>query len=59
MKCTKNFTEKIKVSEVNNPFVFDDKLTYVVGSGKILAMISNSIRISEGQFGQYPLYVFY
>lgn len=49
---------KIKVSELNNPIVFPAKNTYQVGNGTVLAMASNAIRISEGQFGQFPLYVF-
>lgn len=49
---------KLKVSEPNNPFVFPNKNTYTVGNGEILAMASNAQRMSEGQFGQYPLYIF-
>jgi hypothetical protein len=48
----------LKVSELNNPFYFPDLNTYVLGNGKIFNMASVAIRISEGQFGQYPLYVF-
>jgi hypothetical protein len=48
----------IKVSEVNNPFTFANLNTYTVGTGIIRNMMSNSMRVSEGQFGQYPLYVF-
>ncbi|MDR1120264.1 MAG: hypothetical protein LBM08_05035 [Dysgonamonadaceae bacterium] len=49
---------KLKVSALNNPFVFPNATTYILGSGTILNMNSVAIRISEGQFGQYPLYVF-
>lgn len=49
---------KIKVSELNNPIIFPAKNTYQAGNGSVLAMASNAIRISEGQFGQFPLYVF-
>jgi hypothetical protein len=49
---------KIKVSEVNNPFYFPAKNTYTVSSGEIIAIGSNTAPISEGQFGQYPLYIF-
>ena len=49
---------KLKVSELNNPFFFPDITTYIIGNRKILNMASNAIQISEGQFGQYPLYVF-
>lgn len=49
---------KIKVSDLDNPLRFPNINTYQVGNGSILAMASNAIRISEGQFGQFPLYVF-
>lgn len=50
--------DKIKVSELNNPFLFPVENTYQAGTGSIIAMASNAIGISEGQFGQYPLYIF-
>ena len=53
-----NEPNKLKVSELNNPFIFQNQNTYIVGNGAILNMASNAIRISEGQFGQFPLYVF-
>lgn len=49
---------KIKVSELNNPIVFPVENTYQAGNGTVLAMATNAIRISEGQFGQFPLYIF-
>ena len=49
---------KMKVSELNNPFVFQDVNSHTVGQGKIIGMMSNAMRVSEGQFGQFPLYVF-
>ena len=54
----KIFENKIKVSALNNPFVFPNENTYVAGNGKVVALASNAIPVSEGQFGQYPLYVF-
>lgn len=45
-------------SEVNNPFVFKAEGYYKVGTGKIMAMSSNTQALSEGQFGQFPLLVF-
>ena len=47
----------LKVSETNNPFVFQDNNAITVGSGEITGMISNAKAVSEGQFGQFPLYV--
>ncbi|WP_099465570.1 hypothetical protein [Parabacteroides provencensis] len=51
-------SNKVKVSEVNNPFFFPAKNTYTPSSGSIVAMCSNTAAISQGQFGQYPLYCF-
>lgn len=48
----------IKVSELHNPMVFDNAKTYTVGSGSVVAMVSATKAMSQGQFGQYPLYVF-
>jgi hypothetical protein len=50
-----------RASLVNNPFVFDAAATYDVSgraNAQIKAFAVNSIETSEGQFGQYPLYVF-
>lgn len=49
---------KLKVSEINNPFYFPLKNTYTPSNGEIIAMCSNTADVSTGQFGQYPLYVF-
>lgn len=49
---------QIKLSEVNNPFVFKSVNTYNVGSGEIKNVSSASKALSEGQFGQFPLYAF-
>lgn len=49
---------KLKVSDPSNPFTYPTEQTYTIGTGRILAIASNAIRISEGQFGEYPLYAF-
>lgn len=48
---------KIKVSALSNPFIFPNENTYTAASN-IIAMATNSTPVSEGQFGQYPLYLF-
>lgn len=48
----------IKVSSVNNPVYFPADQTYKPSSGEILAMCSNAVALSQGQFGQFPLIVF-
>jgi len=49
---------QIKLSEVNNPFVFKAVNTYNIGTGEIKNVSSASKALSEGQFGQFPLYAF-
>lgn len=48
----------IKVSEVENPLVFPAKNSVQVGSSVIAALAANTRPISEGQFGEAPLYAF-
>lgn len=48
----------LKVSQVYNPFTFPLETVYRVGSGRGIALASNSIPLSSGQFGEYPLIVF-
>ena len=49
---------KIYTSEVNNPFIFPVLGINTVGSGEILAIRSAVRALSQGQFGQHPLYAF-
>ncbi len=48
----------MKVSAVDNPFYFAAKNTYMPSREDIVAMCSNTVTLSQGQFGQHPLYVF-
>lgn len=45
------------VSNVNNPFFFPEDQTYQFNT-PIVGIQSNVIAMSQGQFGQFPLYVF-
>lgn len=49
---------KIYTSEVNNPFVFPVLGINTVGAGEIKGICSAAKALSEGQFGQFPLYAF-
>lgn len=49
---------KIYTSEVNNPFYFPLSGRYDIGTGKIIAITSNTQAVSPGQFGEYPLILF-
>ncbi|HAT77075.1 MAG TPA: hypothetical protein DCS19_09590, partial [Flavobacterium sp.] len=53
-----SYQNKLKVSNTNNPFLFPDTQTYQIGDGSILNVASQSIRTSDGQFGQFPLICF-
>lgn len=59
---TENTTDispnKLKVSELNNPLVFPVEQTYLVSNGEIIGLCSATTALSQGQFGQFPLYVF-
>lgn len=48
----------LRVSSANNPFVFPALSTTTIGSGDILGLSSAAKALSEGQFGQFPLYAF-
>lgn len=48
----------LKVSMPENPFVFPATTVYTPSEGEILGLAANTTALSQGQFGQYPLYVF-
>ena len=50
--------EKIYTSNVNNPFVFPLGGINTIGSGDIKGVATVTQALSQGQFGQFPLYVF-
>lgn len=49
---------KIYTSEVNNPFLFPVLNINTVGNGRIMAIASAAKALSQGQFGQFPMYAF-
>lgn len=51
-------TDKIYTSEVNNPFCFPVLGINTIGTGTILGISSAAKALSQGQFGQFPLYAF-
>lgn len=58
----KNTTEErpnvMRVSAVDNPFSFPLAQTYKPSDKTIYAVCSNTVALSQGQFGQHPLYLF-
>jgi len=49
---------KIKVSEVNNPFMFPPANTYQIGTGDILNESSIIMNVTDRNYGMYPVFVF-
>lgn len=55
---TVSIPNKIYTSEVNNPFYFPVTGINTVGTGRILGIATAAKALSQGQFGQFPLYAF-
>ena len=53
-----NLSSKIYTSEVNNPFLFPVTGINTIGSGRVMKLSSAVKALSQGQFGQFPLYAF-
>ena len=51
-------SDSIYAAKVNNPFLFSTTNEYRFLNGTILAVAAATTPLSEGQFGQFPLYVF-
>ena len=51
-------SNRVQISEVNNPFFFPAKNSYQVGTGDITDIAANTEPLSTGQFGEYPLVIF-
>lgn len=49
---------KVYTSEVNNPFFYPLSGINTVGTGQILGICAAVKALSQGQFGQFPLYCF-
>lgn len=48
----------LRVSQVENPFSFPAELTYTVSNKDITGIATVTSALSEGQFGEFPLYLF-
>ena len=53
-------TNKLQVSELNDPLTFPYDNSYLIGSAnnKIITANSGAIEMSDSKFGEFPLYVF-
>lgn len=48
----------LKVSPVGNLFSFPAECTYTPSQGEIVALASNTVALSQGEFGRHPLCLF-
>lgn len=48
----------MKVSSVENPFFFPAKSVFSPSRKRILALCSNTFELSQGKFGEHPLFLF-
>lgn len=55
---TERLPSAVWTSEVSNPFVFPAVGQITVGTGRVLGLGTATAALSEGQFGQFPLYAF-
>lgn len=55
---TISLPNKIYTSEINNPFHFPLNGINTIGTGEIVGISTAAKALSEGQFGQFPLYAF-
>ena len=55
---TINLQNKIYTSEVNNPYYFPPLGINTTSTGKILGLCAAVKALSQGQFGQFPMYAF-
>ena len=53
-----HYPSKVQQSEVNNPLVFTNVRTNLVGTGRVMAVCAAVKALSQGQFGHFPLYAF-
>ena len=49
---------QLYTSEINNPFFFPVEGINTIGTGDIISISTAAKALSEGQFGQFPLYAF-
>ena len=51
---------KVQASVINSFLAFESDLTYFIGntSDRVTGFAVNSLEVSQGQFGQYPLFIF-
>lgn len=57
-EASRHSPSEVVCSEINNPFYLPAANYTTVGSGRVLAFSSAAKALSQGQFGQFPVYAF-
>ncbi|MBO5720411.1 MAG: hypothetical protein J6R61_02630 [Bacteroidales bacterium] len=52
------FPNLLRVSNSENPFYFPQELSYTVSNGEILNIATVTTELSQGRYGDFPLYIF-
>ena len=52
------FPNLLRVSNSENPFYFPQELSYNVSNGEILNIATVTTELSQGRYGDFPLYIF-
>ena len=52
------FPNLLRVSNNENPFYFPQELSYNVSNGEILNIATVTTELSQGRYGDFPLYIF-
>ena len=53
-----HFPNLLRVSNLENPFFFPQELSYSISGGEILNIAAVTTELSQGRFGDFPLYIF-
>lgn len=52
------FPNLMRVSQLENPLFFPQELSYTISNGNILKIAAVTTELSQGRYGDFPLYVF-
>ncbi|MBR6757024.1 MAG: hypothetical protein IKM35_00895 [Bacteroidaceae bacterium] len=55
---TRQLNNRLMVSKINNPFSFPDAQYYNISDGNIVGIAAVTTALSQGQYGEFPLYIF-
>lgn len=54
----RHYGNQMYVSELNNPFFFPAEQCYAISGGSIMGIATTTAALSQGQYGEFPLYIF-